>query len=283
MSDPSVFAGCRNALARITPKWLSNRAGNNNGYILLWTIALLCDTMIQTGLEGLRASWPGKGTPDADPYIGQGRGLAQAPGESSLSFEARLRAWLQTWNNAASDDVLASQIQIYLGNTPTVRIVDRSGNWTTCNPDGSITRTKDVSWNWDGVSNPERAGMWSDIWIIVSPPPAAWVSYASTADANWVTAWQNKTISLGHAAPSPSAWNDILQLVSQWKGIHTYVRAIIWTTDATLFVPGSLGVAGNPDGTWGTWGKYVAGICVPSRTTVTGGGFVRYWEPETLN
>lgn len=287
MTDPN-YRGLRNSLAVIVPNWLSNRPQFQVAYKILWVVALMGDAMIETAIEGVWASWPGKGTPDATTLIGQTRGLTQGPFERLATFFARLINWLTTWYNAGSDVVLAQQIQSFLtdpdGHTlPQVRIVDRYGQFTTVNPDGSTSTVRDVAWNWDGVTCPERNDAinpwWSDIWIIVHSPPTAWVTYASTADPGWLAAWANKQQGIGHAV-DPASVDAILNLVRTFKGIHCYVVAIIWNTDGTLFVPGLLGNAGNPDGTWAHWGKWVGGVCVPARTTQTGGGTVRYWTPE---
>jgi hypothetical protein len=80
--------------------------------------------------------------------------------------------------------------------------------------------------------------------------------------------------------------DGILQIVSTWKGAHTYVVAMMFTNIDGIFTPGSLSSFGNPDGTWGNWGKYssLTGTYVPARTrelTVFGlyVGHVRYWTP----
>lgn len=288
MSDPS-FRGVRNALMAIVPEWLQNRPGFQVGFKILWVTALLCDGLIDVAQAGVRAAWPGKGTPDALPLIGQTRGLIQGPFETNVAFEARCIAWLTTWQNMGSDEVLALLIQAYLtapdGITlPTVRIIMRTGFTVTALPNATTRIDVDPNWNWDGVSTPERSDNWSDLWIVVYPSPAAWVAYTSTApfvDANWDAAWVNGDSGRGHMTNRRDV-DAICQLVRQSKGAHTNIVSIIWTTDASLFVPGSYNAAGNPDGTWSYWGAWGNDhVRRPRRTTVTAGGFVRYWEPES--
>jgi hypothetical protein len=270
--------GLRDLLKSIVPNWLSDRAGLNSGFKVLYTIALMGDCMIEAGLEGVRASWPGKGTPTALPLIGQSRGIAQGEAESIASYAKRLRAWLQTWDNAGSSEVLAQSIQSYLGNNPLVRIVDRSGNWVTANTDGTTTfvpaGTAAWTWNWDGTSNPERAGWWSDLWIIVYP--TEWAITGATL-SSLVGIWGTSTgVGTGHAVPR-TAVDAILGLVQTWKGAHTWVEAIVWSYDAALFDPASSN-AGNPDGNWGYWSKISGNTRVASRTG-SADGTVRYWIP----
>jgi hypothetical protein len=270
--------GLRNGLLSIVPKWLSNRPALNSGFKILYVIALMGDCMIETALEGVRAAWPGRGTPTADPLIGQSRGIAQGEAESSASYEARLRAWLTTWQNAGSSEVLSQAIQSYLGNNPIVRIVDRSGNWVTANQDGTTTYlpagTAAWVWNWDQLNNPERDGWWADLWIIVYP--TEW-SITGTTLSSLIGIWGTYTgVGTGHAVPR-AAVDAILGLVAQWKGAHTWIEAIIYSYDATLFNPSTIN-AGNPDGTWAFWSKPSGNTRVVARNGSTNGK-VRYWIP----
>jgi hypothetical protein len=279
--------GLRDGLKAIVPNWLANRPGLHVGFKFLYSIALMCDVMLEVALEGIRATWPGKGTNTALALVGQGRGILRGENESNSSYATRLRAWLTTWQNAGSAEVLAQQIQAYLGNNPVVRVVDRSGNWVTANADGTTTFQVDTAWDWDSVSNPERAGWWSDLWITVTP--SEWPVYAGgLADPAFVAAWGTTTgFGLGHEVPRASV-DAILNLVHTWKGAHTWLVAIIWILPANgfgpLFVPGNLGLTGNPDGRWGNWSYNVSGVQRPIRTTApgltSGSGSVRYWVPS---
>lgn len=262
------------------PNWFANRLGKNVGFRVLWVIALICDAFIQAAIEGFRAALPGVGTDTALPYIGYGRGIIQGRAESNASYAARLANYRATWAKAGSAAGLAAQLQSYLGGATVVRIIDRSGLFVTCDATGAITFATDATWNWDGSStNPQG---WSDIWIVVYPDPAYGV-YTSLTDPAWLAAWgvtSGNQPGIGQKVLQDQV-GAILQIVRTWKGAHTYVQAIIWSTDTTLFVPGSLGAAGNPDGTWGNWcyGKTSAPSVV-KRTLHTSNGDVRYWEPE---
>lgn len=275
--------GIRSQILSYVPRWLSNRAGLNTGYKLLYTAGLMLDIGLKAMVEGVRCWFPGyplapPGQALIDwttalPYAGRSRGIVQGQNESPTSYAARLQQWLADWENAGSSEVLAKQIQSYLGNTPTVRIVDRSGFWVSIDPSGNIT-TATSSWNWDATSNPERANWWSDLWIIISP--CEWPILGTTL-ASLVGVWGTYTgFGSGHQVDRASV-GTVLELVAQWKGAHSYVEAILWSYDATLFVPGSP-VSGDPDGTWGNWAKEVAGALVPARTGASDGR-VRYWVP----
>ena len=275
------FRGLRDALRAFVPIWLQDRPGFRNGYKFLYMAALLGDIAITWMVQAVYAWLPGYSLgvtglavdpSSALPLVGQGRAIVRGEIETDASYAARLVTWLTTWEAAGSAEILASQVQAYLANTPTVRIVDRAGNWVTIDPSGHITTTS-AAWDWDSVSNPERAGWWSDLWVIVYP--CEW-PITGTNLASLVGAWGTyQGVGTGHKVPR--AQNDAIRaIVAQWKGAHVWVEAIIWSYDATLFVPGAP-VSGDPDGTWGNWSKYVGGVQVPARLN---DGRVRFWIPN---
>lgn len=259
--------GFRDSFQRYIPKWLANRLGQNVGYRFLYALIMPLDVMMQGVLEGVQAAFPGYGTPTALPLIGRSRGILRGEAESDDSYAARQRAWLDAWTEAGASKRIAREIHAYLANSPMVRIVDRSGNWVTVAADGTLTTTH-AAWDWDSISNPERAGDWSDLWIIVYP--CEWPITGTLGSRAGV--WPPRGIGTGHQV-SRTAVQAILGIVAQWKGAHTYVRGIIWSYDATLFDPASP-VSGDPDGKWGKWGKPVGSTVRPARNTSC-----RYWIP----
>lgn len=284
--------GIRDYIKLWVPKWLSNRPGLNNGFKILYAMAFQADMLLELIIEAIGSWWPGYSlgatnqavdASTAIPLIGLSRGLLQGEAETLTHYAARLPAWLDTWAEAGSAEELALQIQQYLANTPIVRIVDRAGNWVTANVDGTTTSIKAGSaawtWNWDGTSNPERnlPGMpwWSDIWIIVYP--CEWAVTAGTIGGGGLAAiWGNTALNVGIGHAVATTANDAIRsLAEQWKGAHTWLQAIIWSYDATLFDPETVN-AGNPDGTWGDWGYAASpgGALQPSRNTSA-----RYWIP----
>jgi hypothetical protein len=274
--------GLRDALASQVPKWLANRPGRNVGYRFLFAIAIMFDALLEMFRQSLLAAWPGLGTPTAIPAIADMRGLIQGPTEPTSIFQGRLVGWLDAWAEAGSASSLARQIQAYLigqgnlgaGVLPIVRIVDRSGNWTIANADGSVTKTTTAAFDWDTVlgaddgsghqSGATVAAWWSDMWIVIAPPSGTtpiYTRYTSTSDPAWLANFgESATLGGGMQIPLAVA-SDLRRIVAAWKGAHTYIRAIIWPSDATSYSPGTPTV----DGTFGDWGKNVAGIEVPAR------------------
>jgi len=270
-----VIRGFRHAFATYTPKWLSNRAGKNVGYRVLYAMIFPLDVAVQAVVDGIRASWPGLGTPTALAMIGFNRGILRGEAESDAAYGERLIPWLDGWaeNDSLADEQMARQIQAYLGNTPMVRVVSRNGMTLTVDQSGNASFAQ-MAWDWDSKSNPERANQWSDQWIIIYPTEWA---IAPTVAAR-ATSPHDQGYGLGHLVQRPAV-DAIRSIVHDRKGAHACVRNIIWSYDPTLFVPGSP-VAGNPDGTWGCSSILVggpAGQRVPNRNPNC-----RYWDTEKL-
>jgi len=268
------YSGFRQSLKTLVPKWLQDRPGFRVGFSVLYSFAALLDFVFQQAFEGFSAPWPGYGTPTALPLIGQNRGMIQGETETVAAFSARLISWLVAAENSGSSELLVSEIQAYIGNTPTVRVVDRSGNWVSIAPNGAITKVAAGSaawvWDWDSLSNPERnvpsRPWWSDLWIIITP--SEW-AVTGTNLAALAAIWPQSNgngVGLGFAI-TRTAVDAISQIVSYRKGAHTYVEAIIFSFDATLFDPNTVN-SGNPNGTWGYWAYSATrgGTLIPTRS-----------------
>lgn len=147
-----------------------------------------------------------------------------------------------------------------------MRIVTRSGWWVTLEEDGTIT-TQQGTWDWDSVSHPERAGNWSELWIIVYP--STFGDQPVWGDP--YDAWEGTT-GFGHQVERTTR-DAVTGQIAQWKAAHTLVRTVIWTTDGTLFDPNN--PASLPDGTWGAWSSGGSGTRVASGRNRTS---CRYWE-----
>lgn len=261
----------RDAISRLpVPWWLSDRrfSGKTVGYRLLWGLISVLDVLLEGLLQGMRAAWPGAGSPAALPYIGRSRGVIRGVADTHAEYAAKLRRWRDRWAIAGSMEWLAREFQDFLGDHPRIRIVSRSGKWLTLEEDGTITRDG-AAWDWDSVSNPERnqpdAPCWSDVWVIVYT--SEWIPrQGALGDVT------NDGFCLGHLATP--AWAAELKGVISEGAPHTCVRAVIWTTDEDLFDPDE--PSSLPDGTWGTWSLNVGGSRVKSGRDLTS---CRYWEP----
>jgi len=234
MSDPSYGLFIQSLPAKI-PVWMSRSVG----FRFVASLIMLLDAGLEALLQALYARFPGVGTSTALPYIGRSRGLLRAYSEADDSFAAWLLGWLDLWTQAATQIGLAKVIQHY-ANGAKVKVVNRGGVMTTLNTDGSSSVNYSSGWNWDGTSNPERAGFWSEIWIIVFLPP--WAQY---------TGWPGGSAPNGALNISAIATDALRGLIATWKGAHTFCRAVIFSYDATLFDPSTPSTM--PDGKFGQW------------------------------
>jgi len=262
----------RDGFAKHTPWWLSDRRaeGRTVGYRMLWAMIAPLDALFCVLLQGLYAWLPGFGTPTALPWIGRSRGIIRWQDESDADYAARLRAWWDTRKGEGRTLELAKQIHGYLRTKPRVRVITRAGAWITVATDGTVTRHT-ATWDWDSVSHPERntpgAPWWSDLFVVVQP--SQWTKRAGTLGG--ITA---DGYALGHLATREEI-EAIKGLIAQFKGAHARVRAVIFTSDATLFDPTV--PASCPDGTWGAWGTTGSGSRVKSGRELS---TCRFWEPR---
>lgn len=258
------------------PFWLSDRnksgPGLNVGWRFLWCLIAILDLGSEMLMQGIKAWFPGIGTDSAIPYIEKTRGLLRGQTESIASFQARLIQWLDIWPKAAHQKLLAQILHGYLGNNPRVRIVNRAGHWWTVNEDGTTEERLGISFNWDSVSHPERAGFWSEMWIIVYP--TQWAHRTQTFGSGFQ--FGGDQFGLGHYV-SRQEYDAVKSLLSTWKALHSKIRAVIWTSDPDRFDPDT--PASLPDGEWGAWGTTGgAGTSrIASHRDMT---TCRYWEPR---
>ena len=259
------------------PEWLSNRVGLDVGYRLAWAILSPLDALFETMYQGVLAGRPGANYTSLG-LIGRSRGIVRGADDTDEDYAERLREWLDTWRQAGRAECLARQLHEVLPGRPRVRVASRLGNWVTVNADGSLATHDSISLDWDFLSHPERtsdiANWWSEMWIIIEDP---W-EYRPT-DLAFAGLLTGDTRGIGHFCRQEDV--DIVKgQILQWKSAHSYVRAVIWSTDPSDFDPTN--PASLPNGRWGQWsidsGKDRAGngsrVASPRDVTTT-----RYWEP----
>lgn len=271
----------RAALASIVPTWITNVPGFRNVYSYLYVIALLGDCLREMAWEGQLAAYPGVGTPDALPLIGQSRALTQGPSEPDATFVQRCITYRQALVRAGSAIELGAQIQDFLvglgtlgaGVYPVLAVIDRNGYTATLNADQSVTISTQ-SWDWDDFGGyvdgtgfhpgSEVDGWWSDNWIIITDIFST--HYTSFSDTHWTGAYGSGDQTLDSLCPQ-SVVQGLMSLIAPWKGAHMYVRGIIWVPSVSAFFA-------TPNGFWGNWSHNFSGPQVPTRTAA-----YSYWHP----
>ena len=249
-------------------RWLTDRGtiGRNLWLWLQGMVAILNDGYSRLW-QSFFARLPGLGTPTALPLIGQSRGTLRGFGESDSAFAAYCRTWLQRWEKAGTLQQLLKEVQHYCGGNMRVKGFTRSGKLVDLAADGTITKTTGVAWNWDSISNPEKAQHWSEMWIVIYLPP--WTEGPLTP--------RDSSNGMGIVLPRGNL-DELKSIFLDWKACRSRVNTVIFAYDATLFDPAT--PATMPDGNFGRWSKMDPanpGARVRSRFTTA-----RYWEPQAF-
>lgn len=259
----------RDVFRAFTVGWLNERPGQKDGktvgYRLLWSMIAPLDVASEVLIQSLQAPWPGKGTPTALPLIGRSRGMIRSQLETDDEYSARLITWLDRARQLGSMLSTARAIHEYLGNRPRVRIYNRAGACLeVAQTTGAVTRydAGTTAWDWDSVSNPERSGYWWDLWACVYP--TQWSNSPALGSGRKLDAVPN----LGVGCTATREEHDALRgLIRQNKSDHSHMRAVIFTSDETLFDPTD--PTTQPDGEWGEWGGKGSGSRTVGHRNVT--------------
>lgn len=274
----SSSGGWRSLTVKWIVWWLSDRIedGLTIGYTIWWIVGATMDHLHQFALEGIFASWPGFGTPTSLPMIGRSRGMIRGMQESDASYAARLVQWKTRWQHAGSMENLVQGFHEYILGQPRCYIVNRAGTRVTIGPDGTMTKDT-ITWDWDSLSNPERAGYWSELWIVVFSSP--W-GPTVTQIPNWHWGQDDFGSGLSIARVDAEALQGLLQTGPTQHSAHSYVRCVIYSPDPTLFDPTT--PATMPDGTFGQWSYPTKTYGARHMSGRLVGAFAncRYVEPE---
>ncbi len=266
----SVALRFRDIFRSFTVGWLGERPdqvnGKTAGYRLLWSMIAPLDAAAEFMLQALQAPWPGKGTATAQALIGRSRGMIRSQIETNDEYGDRLGAWLDRARQLGSMLSTARALHEYLGNRPRVRIYNRAGACVeVAETTGEVTRYEagTTAWDWDSVSNPERSGYWWDLWACVYP-----IQWANSPVLDSGSRKLGHVPNLGIGCTATRQERDaIVGLVAQHKSEHSHMRALIFTSDETLFDPTNPGT--QPDGEWGDWSGKGGGSRTVSHRNVT--------------
>jgi hypothetical protein len=257
MADVTTF---RDAIQEISPPWLAQGAGQR----IMYLPGVLTDALTQAALDGVKARFPGYGTPEALTYIGADRQIVRGPNEPDDSYVTRLRIWLDSWRHAGSPYGLLPQLEgLSAPAVDTWRTVDNSSNWHWIDA-GDTSQTISVlhvsphNWNWDGDTTD-----WARFWAITyRTPKASWY------EGTWGDGdkWGNNAKTWG-LNMTPSEIKALRAVCRNFKAAHSTLLWIIVSFDTSLFIPGTAYPSATlPDGTWGPWSKAVTGNRVQSRS-----------------
>ena len=219
----------RDSIIAISPPWLSGLVGG----ALQFTNAIGLDAVAQWTIEGVKASMPGIGTPDALPYIGRDRNIDRGPTETDAAYAARLSAAFDTWATAGTATTLLQQFNAYFSpNTATpLYLVANNSTWHSINTaTNAVTKTPNAgNWTWDA----NAATAWARGWVIIDSTNGPWTpDYWSSTDSS---VWGDGG-TWGSSAPL-TAVSQLNSLLDKWRPANVSPAQIIVMFSSTLFIP----------------------------------------------
>lgn len=223
---------------------------------LLWySMDIVSDACLDALYRGMLARFPEYAEEDALVELAKDRRVVRGIGESTASWAARCKRWLDDARHRGSPFMLMQKLSEYIGAGSSFRIVDVAGNWWSRSAAGVETKLlAQGNWNWDSTVS---ASNWSRFWVIIYPGTRFTVTTQIWGDGS---VWGDKTKCWG-VSGTPDQHQTIRDIVADWKPNGTKCDTIIYAFDAASFNPASP----EPDGKWGKWYKVVAGVNVPSR------------------
>lgn len=197
--------------------------------------------------EGVKASMPGIGTPDADYLIGIDMQIDRGPNETSTHYETRLRKAVDSHRIQGSPPELLRQLLAWFSPstvTP-LRLVSDSAVWHEIDTSTEVV-TKTVvgtNWTWDSFTWNGTTGRWHRGWVIIDSSSGPWAN-----DGVWGDPGTYGDGGTWGCTATPAEVVSIRNIVDRWKPAHITCMNIIVTFDASLFERTDASPP-NPDGT----------------------------------
>lgn len=232
-------------------------------------------------VQAVQARFPTLCDASVLPYLGNDRLIPQGVNEPVAAYRQRLRVAIPLWSTLAGTPwgTLKATLGCVSPVQPQVRHVTAgpaggtASGWSTFDAGADTTQApwyvdKTPQFDWDGASGDfadpaiGAADPWWRFWIIIYSTGAPWCAASGTWGSS-VKKWGDPSKSWGFATPA-SVFNQIQQVIRQWKSNHAWCRWVIVSFDDTLFDPFQ---AMTPDGSWGRWSKIVNGQYVRARST----------------
>lgn len=291
----------RDFINHIAPTWL--QTGNAEKYLYAYGLGL--DFLIEKLYQATKLHIPTIADPSALPYIGLDDGIAQGPNESNANYALRLQNAYDNAKRAGTARGIATDLRGYLSPfSPTMRFVDRTGNWYTWTSDMDPQKvpasvTHGVPPNIDGaggqyapsVFDPVGYQKWNYWLVIYANASQQWCSKGANYDSGET---YDSNLAYDFAQPQ-SLFDGVRKIVQARQAANAWCRAIIVVFGAENVILDPTGTLGT-DGTWGRPAKTVAGVVVPSRPStiayvdgthtinvstgfVTTPGLVSAWDP----
>jgi hypothetical protein len=254
----------RDLIRDVSPPWLARFWGER----YMYAPGLVLDALWTWAQEGLEQRFPDLAHDEALPYMGRDRRIRRGFIEPANVYRQRLKRWKRDHQTAGNALALMQQLKAYMfGFDVRIRCVNDRGTWQTLDPDGTFTvQQLAFNWNWD---NRYPASARTRFWVIIYPLDSGiWEKGGHWGDGSrWGDGREWGTTATREQSES------IRAIVKEWKPQGTRCPYIIIAFDPASFDPTHSPGDPLPDGSWGRWGKDVAGVRVRSRLSSA-----RYWK-----
>jgi len=108
---PTATGPVRAMLAEMSPTWLSREWGEK---LVVGLVGYAGDALLETATLGLKDSWLVESTSPDDSlaYIGAEEDIPQLPGETLITYRARVALAFDTWGSAGTEAMLTAQMAL---------------------------------------------------------------------------------------------------------------------------------------------------------------------------
>ncbi len=234
----------RDSILSVSPPFLTEEGGTAEA--VQYAEGEVLDALTDWTIEGVQASMPGIGTPDALYLVGLDMLIDRGPNETDDHYATRLQKAVDSHRIRGNADELLRQLFAWFSPstvTP-LRLVSDSAVWHEINTTTEVV-TKTIvgdNWVWDDFAWNGSTGRWHRGWVIIDSSTAPWVPKAWGGGGTYGDGgtW-GSTMTTGEVA-------SLQRIVDRWKPAHITLMNIIVTFDATLFERTDSSPP-NPDGT----------------------------------
>jgi hypothetical protein len=189
----------------------------------------IIDALADWETEGVEASMPGIGTPDALYLCGIDMSMDRNPGDTDDHYAFRIQRSVDSHQVQGNGPELLRQLVAWFfpSITTPVRLVSDSAVWHEIDEvTGVVTKTNvGNNWTWDAFTGVR----WWRGWVIIDSSVSPWVIDLWGDPGDWGDGgtW-------GSSATLEQV-SQIRRVVEQWKPANIIAKSIIVTFDASLF------------------------------------------------
>lgn len=165
---------------------------------------------------------------DALAQTGKTRGIVRGISETDAGYAARLKRHLKDRRQQGTPWALMRQLQAYIGEGSSFRVVTINGTYCSLSTAGIETYQLGGTWNWTDAD----LSQWSRFWVVIYPGNRWGGHLWGEGGLYWGTFNWGLDFTEGQL-------NTLRAIIRKWKPAGTKCVSIIVATDGTRFDPAS--------------------------------------------